>query len=289
MKEKVEVGPFSLCSNFHHGDFEVEGSSFRECPNPKRVVEDWEKTLGRDADLSDPTRCRMFREVYVTPVFEFSESPDQAQAILDLYEGTSDIYASTVINDRFGYFLSTFFEDIKKECPNWSPPSQSSYARLVKKIGTQFKELKLMLAYLPYIEFSCFMVPDEVTHTIRPQQFVRVIYTIRKTKEVCRSRPQKFEDFCQSLLLADRLKKIHSEVCSHQTYHHYQSMRRKWRGEPTSPFPPKEFIDHALEHGEVSHDELEEECLEFIFHIKDKKREAKAAAKEKQEAKDKKK
>ena len=69
------------------------------CPNPKLVVEDWETTLGLDADFSDPTRCRMFNSVYVNPLFEFSEAPDQRQAVLDLSTDTSFVFASDVIND----------------------------------------------------------------------------------------------------------------------------------------------------------------------------------------------
>ena len=59
----------------------------------------------------------------------------------------------------------------------------------ITKLEVDFKELKKMLAYFPYLKLTCFMVPDPVTKIIKPQNFVQVHYTLRGLKDVFLTKP----------------------------------------------------------------------------------------------------
>ena len=177
-----EFGMFSMCTDFVHEDFEIEGRLFRNRSNPMKVIEEWSKTLGPDVDFKDQTRSGMYIFVYVNPKFEISKEPNLLLGVQKLSDGASFERASDVINDLEKKYLSCFYDDIKKQNPSWEAPSLSSYTRLVTKLEVDFKELKKMLAYFPYLKLTCCMVPDPVTKIIKPQNFVQVHYTLRGLK-----------------------------------------------------------------------------------------------------------
>ena len=99
--------------------------------------------------------------------------------------------------------------------------------------------------------------------------------------------PEQYDHFCRSLLLADRLQKIKELVDQYLKDSKAKSLARKKQKTRSFPLASREELDHSIDSGEVSIDEVAEGLEQYLFHFKARKREEKAAAKE-QLAKDKK-
>jgi hypothetical protein len=150
--------------------------------------------------------------VYLQTKFKLVEGEGLNQTRDELFSRGSNVYASDIMNDTGKLFQSPFWVAKIKEDPHWSHPAVSSWYRLVKNLEVKMKDMKDMLTWGPYLEFTCFMKWDPATKKSVPEKWVQLAYRDRGSETALHSAPEKYGDFIKNLKLPDRLQKIADEV-----------------------------------------------------------------------------
>ena len=171
------------------------------------IVRDVRVTLGPDADLMDLKRCEMIEIIYSAPKFD-NPGGSHHRSRMDLNLGSSNTFASDVIDHTGRLYLSMFHHEIYQEDSLWEPPAFHPYCGQIPGLEHICSVVRKKLYHSRYLVFKTFMTRDPITNVIVCENLVQLTYWDRVTRKVTKSLPQQYDDFCRKLLLADGLYKI---------------------------------------------------------------------------------